>query len=90
MITRFALFDDSIAPGKSMAIHHHSEIKVSLILANSYPDTDTMTSAFDTPAQQQSKEMTGANISEFFKGVFFIMSPIFMCLKTNKPAEVRV
>lgn len=39
-----------------------------LILAISYPDTDTMTSALDSPARHQSKEVTGAIVAEFFEG----------------------
>lgn len=39
-----------------------------LILAISYPDTDTMTAALDSPARFQSKDVTGQIVAEFFDG----------------------
>lgn len=39
-----------------------------LILAVSYPDTDAMTAALDSPARFQSKDVTGAIVDEFFDG----------------------
>ncbi|MFK7745591.1 MAG: hypothetical protein AB8B47_11090 [Roseobacter sp.] len=39
-----------------------------LILAISYPDTDTMNGALDSPARFQSKDVTGQIVEEFFDG----------------------
>ena len=39
-----------------------------LILAISYPDTATMTAALESPARDQSKDVTGEIVSEFFDG----------------------
>ncbi|MEO9823263.1 MAG: hypothetical protein ABJF50_02470 [Paracoccaceae bacterium] len=39
-----------------------------LILAISYPDTETMEAALEAPARYQSKEVTGEVVSEFFDG----------------------
>jgi hypothetical protein len=39
-----------------------------LILAVSYPDTATMESALESHARQQSKEVTGQIVEEFFEG----------------------
>lgn len=39
-----------------------------LILAISYPDTETMTAALDAPARYQSKDVTGEIVAEFFDG----------------------
>ena len=39
-----------------------------LILAISYPDTDTMEAALEAPARYQSKEVTGEIVAAFFDG----------------------
>ena len=39
-----------------------------LILAISYPDTGVMEAALTAPARQQSKEVTGEIVEEFFDG----------------------
>lgn len=39
-----------------------------LILAISYPDTETMTAALEAPARFQSKEVTGEIVDAFFDG----------------------
>lgn len=39
-----------------------------LILAISYPDTDVMTAALDSPARFQSKDETGKIVEQFFDG----------------------
>lgn len=39
-----------------------------LILAITYPDSDTMDAALETPARFQSKEVTGEIVAEFFEG----------------------
>lgn len=39
-----------------------------LILAITYPDTETMDAALEAPARAQSKEVTGKIVAEFFTG----------------------
>lgn len=39
-----------------------------LILAITYPNTDTMTAALESPARNQSKEVTGGIVAKYFEG----------------------
>ncbi len=96
MITRFALFEGSVAekdvpafraavldrlvplwkafPGNTDVRVMFSEDRdmgapeFPLILAISYPDSATMEAALDSPARNQSKDVTGEIVAAYFKG----------------------